>query len=83
MLLRDLLPAYGIASILDLRQRLGLTKQYGWMLWHGKIGLSAEMIERLHRELGIEYEVLHQVTREIPPKPRGRPRKPRTGEAQP
>jgi hypothetical protein len=82
MFLRDLLPTHGITSIIELRQRLGLTKQYAWLLWHGKIGLSAEIIERLHQELGIAYEVLHQVKREIPPKRRGRPPKPRTGEAE-
>ena len=44
MFLRDLLPQYGITTIAELRQRLGLTKQYGWLLWHGKIALSADMM---------------------------------------
>jgi plasmid maintenance system antidote protein VapI len=72
MLLRELLQTYGITSIAALRERLGLTKQYAWLLWHGKIGLSAEMIERLHQELGLAYETLHQVKRERPPQRRGR-----------
>src|SRR5215510_16064759 len=80
MFLRDLLQAHGITSIAEFRQQLGLTKQYAWLLWHGKIGLSTEMIERLHQKYGFEYEVLHRIKRETPPKRRGR--KPRAGEAE-
>jgi plasmid maintenance system antidote protein VapI len=70
-LLKDVLPRAGIASIAEFRRRLGLTKQYAWKLWHGHIGLSAAMITRLHHELGLAYETLHQVQRATPPKPRG------------
>jgi transcriptional regulator with XRE-family HTH domain len=73
MLLRDLLPQYGIPSLSAFRQRLGLTKQYGWMLWHGKIALSADMMRRLHGELEIPLEALMQVERATPAKRRGRP----------
>jgi transcriptional regulator with XRE-family HTH domain len=73
MLLRDLLPQHGIPSLGELRQRLGLTKQYAWMLWHGKIALSADMMRRLHGELGIPLEALMQVERATPAKRRGRP----------
>jgi transcriptional regulator with XRE-family HTH domain len=72
MLLGDLLPHYGIDSILTLCQRLGLTKQYAWMLWHGKIALSADMMRRLHGELGVPVEALLQVERAVPAKRRGR-----------
>jgi transcriptional regulator with XRE-family HTH domain len=72
MFLRDLLPQYGIPSIVALRQRLGLTKQYAWLLWHGKIALSADMMRRLHRELGVPLDVLLQVERAEPAKRRGR-----------
>jgi transcriptional regulator with XRE-family HTH domain len=82
MFLRDLLPLYGLRSIADFRHRLGLTKQYAWLLWHGKIALSADMMRRLHGELGIPLETLIQVERETPAKRRGRPRTRRTeGEA--
>jgi hypothetical protein len=46
--LRDLLSQYGVSSIAELRRRLQLTKQYAWLLWHGKIALSADMMRRLH-----------------------------------
>jgi transcriptional regulator with XRE-family HTH domain len=72
MFLRDLLPQYGIPSIVALRQRLGLTKQYAWLLWHGKIALSSDMLRRLHGELGIPLEALLQVERAEPAKRRGR-----------
>jgi transcriptional regulator with XRE-family HTH domain len=72
MFLRDLLPQYGIPSIVALRQRLGLTKQYAWLLWHGKIALSSDMLRRLHGELGIPLAVLLQVERAEPAKRRGR-----------
>jgi transcriptional regulator with XRE-family HTH domain len=72
MFLRDLLPQYGIPSIVALRQRLGLTKQYAWLLWHGKIALSSDMMRRLHGELGVPLEALMQVERAEPAKRRGR-----------
>ena len=72
MFLRDLLPQYGIPSIVALRQHLGLTKQYAWLLWHGKIALSSDMLRRLHGELGIPLDVLLQVERAEPAKRRGR-----------
>src|SRR5262245_3944643 len=72
MFLRDLLPKHGIPSIVALRQRLGLTKQYAWLLWHGKIALSADMMRRLHGELGIPLDALLQVERAEPAKRRGR-----------
>jgi transcriptional regulator with XRE-family HTH domain len=77
VLLKELLPTYDIPTIAALRTRLNLTKQYAWMLWHGKIALSAEMMKRLHHELQIPLEPLLQVERAIPQKPRGRPRRPR------
>ena len=59
MFLRDLLPQYGIPSIAAFCQRLGLRKQYAWLLWHGTIALSADMMRRLHGELGIPLDALH------------------------
>ena len=72
MFLRDLLPHYGIASIAELRRRLGLTKQYAWLLWHGKIALSSDMLRRFHGEVGVPVDVLLQVERAVPAKRRGR-----------
>ena len=72
MFLRDLLPQYGITSIAALCQRLGLRKQYAWLLWHGTIALSADMMRRLHDELGVPLEALMQVERAQPAKRRGR-----------
>jgi transcriptional regulator with XRE-family HTH domain len=72
MLLRDLLPQHGIPTIDALRRRLGMAKQYAWLLWHGKIALSADMLRRLHQALGIPLEELIQVERATPPKRRGR-----------
>jgi hypothetical protein len=56
--------------------RLGMRRQYAWLLWHSKIALSWDMAQRLHQEFGISFEELGQVEREIPAKPRGRPPKP-------
>jgi transcriptional regulator with XRE-family HTH domain len=72
MFLRDLLPHYGIPSIAELRRRLGLTKQYAWLLWHGKIALSSDMLRRFHGEVGIPVDALLQVERAEPAKRRGR-----------
>jgi transcriptional regulator with XRE-family HTH domain len=93
MFLRDLLPAYGITSIAELCQRLGLRKQYAWLLWHGQIALSSDMMRRLHGELGVPLEALMQVERATPakrrgrkplrPPPKSRPSTPPTGEGTP
>jgi len=72
MFLRDLLPQYGIPSIAELCQRLGLRKQYAWLLWHGQIALSSDMMRRLHGELGVPLEALMQIERATPAKRRGR-----------
>jgi hypothetical protein len=72
MFLRDLLPQYGIPSIAALRQRLGLTKQYAWLLWHGKIALSSDMLRRFHGELDVPVDALLKVERAEPAKRRGR-----------
>ena len=72
LFLCDLLPHYGVASIAALCQRLGLRKQYAWLLWHGTIGLSAAMLRRLHDELGIPLEELLRVERATPAKAAGR-----------
>ena len=72
MFLRDLLPHYGVASIAELCQRLGLRKQYAWLLWHGKIALSVAMLRQLHDELGVPLEDLLRVERAVPAKAAGR-----------
>jgi hypothetical protein len=84
MFLRDLLPQYGVPSIAEFRRCLELTKQYAWLLWHGKIALSADMMRRLHDELGVPLEALMQVERAEPAKRRGRkPAQPPTGRPTP
>jgi Domain of unknown function DUF29 len=57
MFLRDLVPQPDITSIAALRQRLGLTKRYAWLLWHGELALSADMMHRLYGELGVPHDL--------------------------
>jgi transcriptional regulator with XRE-family HTH domain len=72
MVLREVLPNYGVATLMDLARGLGLRKQYAWLLWHGKVALSVEMLRRIHEAFGVPVEVLLQVTRATPPRRRGR-----------
>jgi antitoxin component HigA of HigAB toxin-antitoxin module len=72
MVLREILPDYGVATLTDLARGLGLRKQYAWLLWHGKIALSLELLRRIHETFGVPVEVLMQVTRATPAKRRGR-----------
>jgi hypothetical protein len=76
MVLQELLRAHGVRTLKEFYTRLGMRKQYAWLLWHSKIALSWEMAQRLHREFGISFDELGQVERETPAKPRGRPPKP-------
>jgi antitoxin component HigA of HigAB toxin-antitoxin module len=72
MVLREVLPDYGVATMMDLARGLGLRKQYAWLVWHGKVGLSLEMLRRIHETFNVPIEVLMQVTRATPAKRRGR-----------
>jgi transcriptional regulator with XRE-family HTH domain len=83
MTLQTLLKQHGITSIKALRDRTGLSRQYGWNLWHGRVGVGKTTAKRLHEQLGIPAEELLQVDpipavrppNRLPPRPRGRPRK--------
>jgi transcriptional regulator with XRE-family HTH domain len=77
MVLREVLPDYGCHTLTELSRGLGLPKQYAWLLWHGKIALSLELLRRIHDTFRVPVEVLTQVTRATPEKRRGR--KPRAG----
>jgi antitoxin component HigA of HigAB toxin-antitoxin module len=72
MVLREVLPDYGCRTLMDLARGLGLRKQYAWLLWHGKIALSLELLRRIHETFGVPVEVLAQITRATPEKRRGR-----------
>jgi transcriptional regulator with XRE-family HTH domain len=88
MTLQTLLQQHGITTIRDFAQRTGLSRQHAWNLWHAQVGLGTDMLKRLHTRLGIPLEELIQVDPvpavkrpyATPPRPRGRPRKLRTGE---
>jgi antitoxin component HigA of HigAB toxin-antitoxin module len=72
MVLKEVLPDYGCPTLTDLARGLGLPKQYAWVMWHGKIALSLDMLRRIHDAFGVPVEVLAQITRETPAKRRGR-----------
>ena len=72
MVLKEILPDYGCASLTELAGGIGVRKQYAWLLWHGKIALSLDMLRRIHEAFGVPVEVLAQVTRKTPEKRRGR-----------
>jgi hypothetical protein len=83
MTLQTLLKRHGITSIKALREHTGLSRQQGWSLWHGYVGVGKTTAKRLYEQLGIPFEELMQVDpvpaakppRTTPPRPRGRPRK--------
>jgi plasmid maintenance system antidote protein VapI len=72
MVLKEVLPDYGCHTLTDLARGVGLPKQYAWLMWHGKIALSVEMVRRIHAAFGVPVEVLLQVERATPAKRRGR-----------
>jgi len=91
MTLQTLLKQHGITSIKELRDRTGVSRQQGWNLWHGRVGVGKATAKRLYERLGIPAELLLQVDPipavkppdRPPPRPRGRPPRPRMTEAQP
>lgn len=72
MVLKEVLPDYGCPTMMDLARGLGLRKQYAWLLWHGKVALSLDLLRRIHQTFGVPVEVLAQVERAEPAKRRGR-----------
>jgi hypothetical protein len=86
MTLQTLLKRHGITSIKALREHTGVSRQQGWSLWHGYVGVGKTTAKRLYEQLGIPFEELMQVDPvpavrspdQPPPRPRGRPRKART-----
>jgi hypothetical protein len=66
VILRELLHQHGVETLDAFRRQLGVTKQYGWLLWHGKVGLSGPMIKRIHDAFHIPLEELVLVERETP-----------------
>jgi transcriptional regulator with XRE-family HTH domain len=81
MTLQTLLQRHGITTIKALAQQAGLTRQHAWNLWHGQAGVGKAMMKRLHERLNIPLEDLILVDPPPPPRPMGRPRIRRTGEA--
>jgi hypothetical protein len=74
--LSDLLCQHGIQTIADFSHRTGLSKQYGWLLWHGKVNIGLRMAKRLSESLNLPYTVFLDLQRPVPPstRPPGRPR---------
>jgi len=61
MTLQEILKNHGIHTIRKLCEDAGLSRQQGWMLWHGKAGVGKVMTKRLHEKLGIPFEELLDV----------------------
>ncbi len=72
MFLRDLLPAKGIPGPSELGRRLGIARQHAFLLWHGYVLPSAEMLQKLRDRLQLPPEILMQLERAEPSERRGR-----------
>jgi transcriptional regulator with XRE-family HTH domain len=70
MFLRDFLPQKGIAGPSELGRRLGISRQHAFLLWHGHVLPSAEMLQKL-LGLGIPAEKLMALERAEPAERRG------------
>jgi transcriptional regulator with XRE-family HTH domain len=70
MFLRDFLPKKGIRGPSELGRRLGISRQHAFLLWHGHVMPSAEMLQKL-RDLGIPADKLMALERAEPAKRRG------------
>lgn len=75
MKLAVLLAQHNITTIKELREKLGISRQHAWNLWHAEAGVGKAMMAKMHERLGIPYEELMQIDPITPPKPRGRPTK--------
>lgn len=53
MTLQDLLREHGILTIQEFGQKVRLSKQHAWRLWHGKDRLGLRMAHRIAKATGI------------------------------
>lgn len=74
MTLRTLLEQYGVTGIKQLCKDVGISRQYGWNLWHAEQGIGPVMMQKLHKAYQIPLEHLLHLEPVSDPKPRGRPR---------
>jgi hypothetical protein len=81
MNLHDLLKTYGIERPIDLAHAADIDRRHAWMIWHGHRRIGGKLALRLLDRKGIPLEASLRATVGPPPVPRGRPRKPRAGEA--
>ena len=82
MNLLELFKQYGIERPSDLAHAAQIDRRHAWMIWHGHRGIGTKLALRLLESKGIPLEALLRATVGPPPVPQGRPRKPRTGEAE-
>jgi transcriptional regulator with XRE-family HTH domain len=61
MKLQAILEKHGIHTIRKLCQETGLSRQRGWMLWHGEAGVGKTTAKLLHEKLDIPLEELIEV----------------------
>jgi transcriptional regulator with XRE-family HTH domain len=81
MKLKEILERHGIHTIRKLCEATGLSRQRGWMLWHGKAGVGKNTAKLLHEKLNIPFDELMEVD-EVPYTwPRNPPSKRRQGPA--
>jgi transcriptional regulator with XRE-family HTH domain len=72
MILHEILTEKGISGPTELGQRLGISKQHAWLLWHGTVLPGPELLRKLRDRLEIPIEQLMELERAEPLKRRGR-----------
>ena len=48
--LQTVIKRHGI-TLKELRERTGMSRQQGWNLWHGRVGVGKATAKRLHERL--------------------------------
>ena len=76
MLLRDLLRPKGVPTPSEFARRMGISRQHGWLLWHGKTLPSLETVRKLRDIFHLDPRDLAQLEL-ASPKPRRRKQTPR------
>jgi transcriptional regulator with XRE-family HTH domain len=74
MLLRDLLRPKGVATPSEFAHRMGISRQHGWLLWHGKTLPSLGTIRKLRDIFELDPRDLAQLELAAPRRRRRRKR---------
>jgi transcriptional regulator with XRE-family HTH domain len=83
MILRELLRAKNVRTPSEFARRMGISRQHGWLLWHGMTLPSLDTVRKLRDVFGLDPRDLAELELALPRRKRRRSPKQRPPEMPP